>query len=183
MSASPMREYEDDRRGVQWTKPAPSPPQKKFGKRSKSPSPQKTESLIKLKNFKWKMKPKIGELLNQGMGVQAPAYKELSVKSPRSVNFDPKSQKYFNQIRDKQINQGTYKLGYSKDELRENFEKQVKSDYENPYKKGIKIVDKSDFQKPIYQDQLFPKKAKAANIKHYMEPKIAGLIKPSDSPA
>ena len=55
------------------------------------------------------------------------------------VKFDPKSQNYFGKI------QGAYKHGYNKDELRDNFEKVVNTDFENPYKKGLKVVDKSNF--------------------------------------
>lgn len=61
---------------------------------------------------------KINDLFNQGMG-----------------NYDPKKQKYFHQIK--------YNLGYSKDDLRENFEKLSDKEFENPYKTAIKIVNKN----------------------------------------
>ena len=68
---------------------------------------------------------KINDLFNQGMG-----------DTPKPI-YDPKRQKYFNQI----------KKSYSKDELRENFEKRGDKEFENPYRKTIRgIVDKTGFE-------------------------------------
>ena len=149
---SEMKIYEQAKIGTQWIQPT-------LKSRAKSPIPQKSKSLLKLKNFKWKMKgDKINELFNQGMG-----------GTPKPTKYDPKSQKYFNQI----------KQSYSKDELREHFEKKADKEFENPYRQSIKIVDKTEFEKAKeYQD--FAKRAKAKNQKHYKEPEMAGLIQPSN---
>lgn len=78
------------------------------------------------------MKTQVGDIIKQDNS-------KIISKSSSQVKFDPKSQNYFGKI------QGAYKHGYNKDELRDNFEKVVNTDFENPYKKGLKVVDKSNF--------------------------------------
>jgi hypothetical protein len=63
-----MNLYEQEKKGIQWSNDKTKP----------------NENLTALKNFKWKMKPQVSDIMKS-----------------EANKFDPKRSKYFNQILDK----------------------------------------------------------------------------------